>query len=423
MPENSRRAGRRNLGKQALEMIGRSKSAVGRAVKGHLCSGCGACASVAPGRVEMKLRAGFLRPVVKKPLESAQNLAVSRICPALTAERTGRAPHAHALWGPYYNVWTGHATDAALRHHASSGGVLSAVLIHLLEVGKVDYVVQVAGAKSSPLLNAVRESVGYDHVYEAAGSRYAPSAPLEHLHERLKRPGRFAFVGKPCDVSALRAWQQLDPRIAEKVPYIVSFFCAGIPSQEGTSEILRRLGVEEDEVVEFRYRGDGWPGYAAARTRSGRVARMTYGDSWGGILSKRLQFRCKICPDGSGGSADFVCADAWHGDEDGYPVIAEADGRSLVISRTRKGDDAVREAEKAGRIELAPCDVEEIARMLPTQARRNSLVLSRLAAMALLGMRTPRYRGFNLVECARLRPVGQLRSFLGMARRILFNRL
>jgi coenzyme F420 hydrogenase subunit beta len=37
---------------------------------------------------------------------------------------------------------------------------------------------------------------------------------------------------------------------------------------------------------------------------------MSYADSWGGILSRHVQFRCKICPDGTGGFADVVCADA-----------------------------------------------------------------------------------------------------------------
>ncbi|MFP3942325.1 MAG: Coenzyme F420 hydrogenase/dehydrogenase, beta subunit C-terminal domain [Alphaproteobacteria bacterium] len=341
----------------------------------------------------MRLARGFLRPVVKGRLEARESAAVAAICPALSVARPQGPAHRHPLWGPYIDIWTGHATDERLRHHASSGGVLSAVLIHLLETGKADYVVQVAASDASPLYNAVKESVGRDQIYRAAGSRYAPSAPLAFLHEQVERPGRFAFVGKPCDVGALRAWQRRDPRIAAKAPWLISFFCAGIPAQEGTSEILRRLGIGEEDVAEFRYRGDGWPGHAAARTRSGREARMTYHESWGRILSKRLQFRCKICPDGSGGSADFVCADAWYGDEKGYPVLSEAAGRSLVVSRTRKGDRLVREAARAGRIELSPCAVEEIARMQPAQARRNSLVLSRLAAMALLGRRRPRYRG------------------------------
>lgn len=404
-------------------MIGTRRPAAERAAASHLCSGCGACAAVAPGCIEMGLEGGFLRPAVKARPDTKHEKTIAALCPGLNAERPRGDASAHPLWGPYINVWTGHATDESLRHHASSGGVLSAVLIHLLERAEVDYVAQVAASDVSPLHNAVRDSVGADQVYAAAGSRYAPSAPLAGLHERMNRPGRFAFVGKPCDVSALRAWQRREPRLREKVPYLISFFCAGIPNQEGTDDILRRLGVRSAEVTAFRYRGDGWPGRAAARTRSGRLAGMSYQESWGDILSKRLQFRCKICPDGSGGSADFVCADAWYGGEAGYPDFSEADGRSLVVSRTRKGDCAVRDAQAHGRIDLTPCAVGEIAKMQPAQARRNSLVLSRLAAMALLGRRVPRYRGFDLIRCARLRPWAQLRSFLGMTRRIVFNRL
>lgn len=50
---------------------------------------------------------------------------------------------------------------------------------------------------------------------------------------------------------------------------------------------------------------------------------MSYNESWGNILGKYLQKRCKICPDGIGEFADIVCADAWHGDKSGYPNFEE----------------------------------------------------------------------------------------------------
>ena len=109
------------------------------------------------------------------------------------------------------------------------------------------------------------------------------------------------------------------------------------------------LGVEPADLTAFRYRGNGWPGRATATARDGRVAHMSYEESWGGYLSKEVQFRCKICPDAVGGVADIACADAWYGGETGYPTFEELDGRSLIMSRTARGqtvlDNAV--ADKA----------------------------------------------------------------------------
>jgi coenzyme F420 hydrogenase subunit beta len=185
---------------------------------------------------------------------------------------------------------------------------------------------------------------------------------------------------------------------------------------------LSRLGVREDEVAEFRYRGDGWPGPTRVTTTDGRTLQMSYADAWGGILSRHLQFRCKICPDGSGGFADMVCADAWYGDDKGYPAFAESEGRSLVITRTQKGEDLVRQAQDAGYIALSDVDIDEVAKMQPFQARRKMLIVSRLAALALLARPRPRYEGLSLMRAARMAGVLETsKSFLGTLKRLILQ--
>jgi coenzyme F420 hydrogenase subunit beta len=390
--------------------------------KGALCSGCGLCAAVAePGAVEMRLQAdGYLRPQVLRDLSPQEDALVASTCPGLRLRQENTEGEDHAIWGPVLKTRIGHATDPALRFHASSGGVLSATLIYLLESNAVDYVVQTAESPESPVHNAIAESFERSSVYHAAGSRYGPSAPLSDVRRQLQQPGRFAFVGKPCDVAALRALGRHDPRVAAKIPFIVSFFCAGVPSLKGTKEILAKLGVSDDEVAGFRYRGDGWPGATSVKTRDGRTLQMSYAEAWGGILSRHLQFRCKICPDGSGGFADMVCADAWYGDDNGYPAFAESEGRSLVITRTRKGEDLVLQAQNAGYITLSDVDIDEVARMQPFQARRKMLIVSRLAALALLARPRPRYEGLRLMRAARMAGLRDTAtSFLGMLKRLL----
>lgn len=260
-------------------------------------------------------------------------------------------------------------------------------------------------------------------VVAAVGSRYVPSAPLAELRERLELPGRFAVVGKPCDIAALRALARIDPRIDEKIPFMLSFFCGGIPSVEGTRRILARMGAEEAKVTAFRYRGFGWPGKATATLRGGRELTMDYSEAWGDILSKHVQLRCKICPDGTGGFADIACADAWHCDENGYPTFEDAEGRSLIVARTRKGEALVRGAISDGRVLATTVALSDIEAMQPYQARRKRLVLSRLFALRLLGRRAPRYPGLQLGRASIDAGVWpNVRNFFGMARRILLRR-
>ncbi len=395
--------------------------ALERVLRGDLCAGCGACAALAPGRVVMETSAaGFARPAQKAPLDAAGEEAIAAVCPGLGMAQDASGRRDDPLWGPMIAVRVGWAADPALRRVASSGGALSAALAHLLETGAVERVIQTAASTARPIANMTVESRSAAEVLAAAGSRYAPSAPLETLAGALARPGRAAFVGKPCDVAALRAMARRDPRIDAAIPYMLSFFCAGVPGLDGARRVLAALGMSEDEVAAFRYRGEGWPGYATATRPDGTAARMSYAESWGGILNHHVQFRCKICPDGVGGFADLVCADAWECDARGYPTFTEGDGRSLIVARTAKGEALARAAMAAGALIAEPLAPEDIAAMQPGQRFRKRMLLSRLAAMALLGRPRPRYRGFHLIAAARQAGlVANLRGFLGTCRRLL----
>ena len=146
--------------------------------------------------------AGFLRPCQTRPVEAETDRLIGETCPGIRLTQEACEGDDHPLWGPLLALRTGASTDPALRHHASSGGALSALLVFLLESKVVDHVVQVAAAETAPIENGLVESRCRADIYRAAGSRYAPSAPLADLERQLSGPERFAFVGKPCDVAA-----------------------------------------------------------------------------------------------------------------------------------------------------------------------------------------------------------------------------
>lgn len=372
-------------------------------VNDGLCTGCGACAAVLPpGRVRMALDSkGFLRPRAEQALSAADEQAVREVCPGigLTHEASARAARAayHPVWGPVASLWAGHAADPDIRRRASSGGVLSALLIHLLDSRQVDFVLHVRAASDDPLRNDAVISSTRDEVAQGAGSRYAPAAPVELLPQALARPGRFAFVGKPCDVAAVRKMMVRDPALAQRIPFLLSFMCAGTPSLRGTHEVLQRLGMQAAQVVQFRYRGDGWPGLTRAESQDGRVATMDYNTSWGTILNRHLQPRCKLCADGTGEFADVVCADAWYG-KDGYPDFAEREGRSLVVARTTAGLSLCKGASAAVSLESFP--ESDLRVIQPYQWQRKSAMHARLLALRLLCRNVPNYRGMGLREAA-----------------------
>lgn len=405
-----------------------SGSGIESVVDNGLCMGCGGCVS-AIGRPDLRMAMapeGYLRPT-SVALSAEEEKTLKAVCAGRSirhdAGNRQEGSVYHPLWGPITTVATGYAVDPEVRYRGSSGGVLSALAIALVESGEVDFVLSTSADPDDPLGNATMPRRSRADVLAAAGSRYAPSAPLARVEEYLAAGSRFAFVGKPCDVATLRRMARHDSRIDRQVPYMLAFFCAGVPGRHGTLAVLGALGVAPDDVSRFQYRGDGWPGLTRARRHDGSEESMDYNGSWGGILNRHLQFRCKICPDGTGEFADIACADAWYG-KDGYPDFSERDGRSLIVTRTTAGQRLLDMAVGEVRIETASLDIGEIARMQPYQVSRKSNALARSAALWAKRRIGPRYGGLSLLRLAMgTRLMEQARNFVGTFRRAGGERL
>lgn len=395
-----------------------------RIAEQDLCHGCGACVAALPsGRAVMVMTpAGYLRPKAQQPLSAFDESRVTAVCSGITIGHDAIAPDHDVLWGPLRSVHTGYATDEQVRYAGSSGGVLSALALFLVQSGRAAFVLQVRNDEADPFGNRVAESRSRDDVLVSAGSRYVPSATLAELEWHLASGAQFAVVGKPCDIASLRRMAKTDARIARQIPVMLSFFCAGIPSRNDALALARAMGADPDDVEGLVFRGDGWPGYARASLRDGRQLRMDYNTSWGTILNRHLQFRCKICPDGTGEFADVVCGDAWYS-KDGYPDFAERPGRSLVLGRSAVGEALLGAAAAAGAVVLEPLSATEIAGMQPYQTIRKQTVLARLAGMALAGRRIPHYRRMRLAAAARRAPhLLLLRNIAGAFLRALGRR-
>jgi coenzyme F420 hydrogenase subunit beta len=394
-----------------------------RVVRAGLCSGCGLCAALAGGEMQV-VPPGYNRPRSAPMVDPATERLIAAACPGSVVAPWQAAADVHPLWGPYHQVLTGHSTDEAVRHQASSGGALTALLLFALETKRIDRVVQVVADPGQPTRNIVINSRTRDEIVHASGSRYAASSPLEHLFRTMPLEGRSAFVGKPCDASALRLLCGSDDSLNDRVPIVLSFFCAGVPSKKGVTHILREMGIDESELETFRFRGLGWPGQARAKTRDGRVAEMSYERSWGEYLSKDVQFRCKICPDAVGGVADVACGDAWYGGENGYPTFEEEQGRSLIITRTTTGEELVNAARSAGYLEASPLPVENIRLMQPSQAHRKSVVGYRIAALRTAMRSVPVVAGLEVRRAARMAPFRlKVRNFLGTLWRVVGGKI
>ena len=382
------------------------------------CSGCGACCLLDPGLSMALDERGYLRPTWTGGDAPGDREGAARtfraVCPGVaeSAPRTAGARR-HPTMGPVVSAWQAWARDPDERHRGSSGGALTALAAWLAETGVAS---QVLGARADPARPDRTVSVpitSREEALGAAGSRYAPVATAA---DPAVRSATGAVVAKPCEAAAVRALHAAEGRPPAQQPLLLSFYCAGTPSQHATRGLLKHLGVADEPLRDLWYRGRGWPGAFTATTARATVA-SPYEESWGRHLGPTIQWRCKLCVDGVGEHADVTAADYWRTDARGYPTFAEGAGVSALIARTPRGHEVLRAAERAGVLHLAPLDVDDLAAVQPSQTRRRRMLAARLLGARLAGRRVPRYRGFGLARLALREPREALRTARSTYRR------
>jgi coenzyme F420 hydrogenase subunit beta len=377
-------------------------------VEQALCIGCGLCQAVSGHDVirVVKTRSGYLHPVVVGELDDAQVDRIYRVCPGTRIEglpeRLVEADtRLDAVWGPWRRIVRAWAGDTGMRFEGATGGVLTALAACLLDSGRVDFILHARASQHEPSFGEATVSRTRADVIAAAGSRYGPTATLIHVDDALELDRPFAFIGTPCDVSALRNHAELDPRVNELVRYWLTMVCGGFGAPETTLAFYRRNGIDPDEVTGLRYRGRGCPG--PTRVEMARGAReYHYLDYWGDDESMwGLPFRCKICPDGIGEAADLAAADTWIG---GSPDRAGSEtdpGTNAVIARTRAGEELLDLATADGSLEIE-CDItpQDLSTYQPHQLHKKYAVWPRHQGLGDAGRIVPQTARLRIEELA-----------------------
>lgn len=353
---------------------------------GTYCTGCGLCHSMAG--IEMKKSAsGFLTPNLERDVANA---FCSQVCPAC-----GKHIKSSSIWGEVESACYGWSADQELRWKASSGGALSAIAISLLENHWVDGIIQIKQSDESVIRNKTVVSRSKADVIACCGSRYSISSPLMDLDKLVSSGDKYCFIGKPCDAVALRNFMRINKSLNDRIPIILSFFCAGIPSDTANHQMLKALNTKDSDAASLCYRGRGWPGCVTLIRKDGGRSEMTYEDAWGNILGRDVNKACRFCVDGIGESADIVCGDGWYALENGSPDFRDHEGRNIIISRTSVGEKALRNAAEKGNLHiekaLKESDLEELKNIQRFQYIRKATMLHKFLAMKICGKTIPDY--------------------------------
>ena len=344
-------------------------------VDNGLCIGCGLCQSIA-GKDKIKISMspkGRLEPKEISKISPEVFNKILNICPGTIVEGlpkeevTSDAKH-NLIWGYYLSLCYTWSTDKKIRFESSTGGLLNGLSIYLLESKKVNFIMHTAADPKRPMRSLPKFSYNKKELLSGESrSRYGPAATLERFHEALDLNKPFAFVGKPCDISAIRQLSKSDSRVNKQCKYLLTLVCGGFAEFTKAQDFIESFKVNEDELSIFRYRGFGNPGRMYIKTKDGREYDREYNSFWGEESTWRVPFRCKICPDAIGESSDVAALDTWRG---GSPK-GEDEGFNAAIVRTKKGLELMNDAAKAGFIHIGDkLKIEDISDFQPHQVNK-----------------------------------------------------
>lgn len=381
------------------------------------CTGCGLCHSTA-GVFFRTNEKGYKEPELRErdvPL-------LMKVCPA-----AGNALNTYSdgsIWGQVKQAYFGHAVDGDVRYKASSGGVITALCLYLIDKKIVNGVIQTRKSSEDPRLTETIVSTTHEDVLTCCGSRYTTSSPLMNIKQQLEIGKTYAFVGKPCDVSALRMYQKefLD-EWCQQIKYMLTFYCAGQPSINANNKLLAALGCNDvKDCEDLRYRGYGWPGRAMARLNDGTENTMDYESSWMKILGRETRRICRFCTDGTGEYADISCGDAWYLDSANHPDFTERPGRNIIFARTNAGCSLMEAAIREGYVNVEDFSMSrsnEIKLFQPYHYTRKASLSTLKIAMKLCRRDFPFYDMSKLNKFAKgFSFKGRLYRFLGTLQRI-----
>lgn len=337
------------------------KNSVVKVVKSGLCHGCGNCYNVCSHgaiRIDYNTEKGIFLPQIHEDKCTQCGLCVE-VCSGkgfdfgkMYLNLFERQPE-DAWLGINRKIYTANASDLELRKQASSGGVLSAMLIFLLDKKKVDGVIVTRFSHNNPLLPETFIARSAQEIIQAKGSKYCPVSANKILSDAMNSGGKYAFVGLPCHIQSLRLLQEEKPEYRLCIPYVFGLMCSNTSTAKGTEYFLKKHNINPDYIRALSYRGQGWIGYIRvltdkkeimfSRTPAKLKEKIMHAVAFHTSFSMK---RCLTC-------CDHTCefADISFGDPRFKEYLkAEKTGKTLVLIRSESGEAIYNEALSAGYI-------------------------------------------------------------------------
>lgn len=350
-------------------------------VSGDYCIGCGVCASVSNSSIQMKLDDyGRFKPsIVSSDQSFSTNTSVQQVCPfsdqsdnedEIGQKLFGQACKYDETIGYYLDTYAGYVSEGGFRDRGSSGGIGSWITAKLLSEDLIDGVVHVHQnhpTKEDKRLFRYHLSLSVADVRNGSKSRYYPVEMSEVIEMIRDRPGRYAVVGIPCFIKAIRLLAHQDNVLASRIKFCIGLVCRHLKSTAFAKSLAWQCGIAPEEMIAIDFRKKlpdadaNRYGVEVIGIKQGQVTTCTkpiqdlYGGDWGlGFFKYKA---CDYCDDVVAETADLSIGDAWLPE-----YIRDSKGTNVVIVRHPVLHELLEKARVSGELNLDNVGADQVVK-------------------------------------------------------------
>ena len=260
--------------------------------------------------------------------------------------------------GYYKSLYVGHVEEGDYRFEGSSGGMGTWIFKELLERGLIDGAIQVRYNANNPQkMFSYHISRTLADIKASSKTKYYPVELSEVLEIVRKTPGRYAVIGIPSFIYALRLLSQKDKVIGERIKYMIGLICGHQKSTAFAEFMGWQMGIKPKDLtyINFRKKLQGRPssqygievhGYINGKyVEKCKPKDELLGQDWGQGWFK--VFASDYTDDVFNETADMVLGDAW------LPEYTnDSQGNNVIQIRNETIDKIVREGQIKGKLYL-----------------------------------------------------------------------
>jgi coenzyme F420-reducing hydrogenase beta subunit len=273
-------------------------------------------------------------------------------------KNTGVIKKLEPYFGDYKGTYIGYTKDENIRSHASSGGMVSQLLINLIETKKVDGVlVSKQYIENEEIATKTFIAETKEEIIDCGTSIYT-YFPLERqLKSIIEYKGKVAVVVLPCHLKVLKALYEKDTIYEEKIKYTFTLFCSGVVDKVLMKKMLEKNNIDMRNAKRVFSKKGHWRGNTIIEMKDGSEKAISYIYNFATYKNSYYYStkKCFSCQDFFGYSSDISFGDIWLKEMKDNPIKHTA-----MIARTEKGKDLLIETKRNNTISLCPIKKEKI---------------------------------------------------------------